>query len=77
MVRIGNGPQTRPSNIIHQIKAKNLRIQELHDAGTKELYKQRYCTVSMAMFLSSEKYRKIVKFLFGGLFTNISHSNYF
>ena len=58
MASIGNGPQTRPSSIIHQMKAKNLRIQELHDAGTKELYKQKYCTVSMANLLSSENTEK-------------------
>ena len=41
----------RTSSIIHQMKAKNLRIQKLCDAGTKKLYKWRYCTVSMATFL--------------------------
>ena len=41
----------RLSSIIHQMKAKNLRIQKLRDAGTKKLYKQRYRTVSMATFL--------------------------
>ena len=41
----------RLSGIIHQMKAKNLRIQKLCDAGTKKLYKQRYRTVSMATFL--------------------------
>ena len=28
----------RKSNIIHQMKAKNLRIQKLRDAGTEKLY---------------------------------------
>ena len=41
----------RLSSILHQMKAKNLRIQKLCDAGTEKLYKQRYCTVSMATFL--------------------------
>ena len=41
----------RLSGIIHQMKAKNIRIQKLRDAGTKKLYKQRYRTVSMATFL--------------------------
>ena len=40
----------RPSSIIHQMKAKNLRIQKLRDAGTEKLYKQSYCIVSMATF---------------------------
>ena len=41
----------RTSSIIHQMKAKNLRIQKLRDAGTKKLYKWRYRTVTMATFL--------------------------
>ena len=41
----------RTSSIIHQMKAKNLRIQKLPDAGTKKLYKWRYHTVTMATFL--------------------------
>ena len=41
----------RTSSIIHKMKAKNLRIQKLRDAGTKKLYKWRYRTVTMATFL--------------------------
>ena len=41
----------RLSSIIYQMKAKNLRIQKLRDAGTEKLYKRRYRTVSMATFL--------------------------
>ena len=41
----------RTSGIIHQMKAKNLRIQKLHDAGTKKLHDWRYRTVSMGTFL--------------------------
>ena len=41
----------RTSSIIHQMKAKNLRIQKPRDAGTKTLYNLRYHTVSMATFL--------------------------
>ena len=40
----------RPSSIIHQMKANNLRVQKLRDAGTEKLYKPSYCIVSMATF---------------------------
>ena len=32
------------------MKAKNLRIQKLHDARTEKLYKPSYRTISMATF---------------------------
>ena len=42
----------RLSSIIHQMKAKNLRIQKLRGAETEKLYKWRYRTVSMETFLN-------------------------
>ena len=39
------------SSIIHQMKAKNLRIQKLREAGTKQLYNSGDRTVPMATFL--------------------------
>ena len=41
------------------MKAKNLRIQKLLDAGTEKLYKRRYRTVSMATFLKQWQHWKI------------------
>ena len=40
------------------MKAKNLRIQKLRDAGTKKLYKLSYRIVSMATFFKWWKHRK-------------------
>ena len=40
----------RPSSVIHQMKAKNIRLQKLNIGfKTEKLYKLRYCTVSMAI----------------------------
>ena len=60
------------------MKAKNLRIQKLCDAGTEMLYIRDIAPSPLQPLeeVKTSKNYSSIKFLFGGLLTNIPHSNY-